>query len=52
MLVIVGAIVLICIANYWMTIPIVLLLILFYFMRGWYMLTAKDVKHVEGIGKN
>ncbi|KAK9720652.1 ABC transporter [Popillia japonica] len=52
MLVIVGAIVLICIANYWMTIPIVLLLILFYFMRGWYMLTAKDVKHVEGIAKS
>lgn len=51
MLTILGAVVLISIANFWMVIPIVVLLVVFYFMREMYMLTAKSVKHVEGIGK-
>ncbi|GJQ86167.1 hypothetical protein Trydic_g13444 [Trypoxylus dichotomus] len=52
MLTIVGAIVLISIANYWMLIPIVVLLVIFYFLRGVYMLTAKSIKHIEGIAKS
>lgn len=52
MLTLVGSVVLICFANYWMVIPIVIISIVFYWLRNWYMLTAKSIKHVEGIGKS
>ncbi|KAK9720655.1 ABC transporter [Popillia japonica] len=49
---VVGSIVLIVVANYWMSIPVACLLVVFYFLRGWYMTTAKSIKHVEGVAKS
>ncbi|GJQ86168.1 hypothetical protein Trydic_g13445 [Trypoxylus dichotomus] len=51
-LTLVGAIVLICVANYWMVIPIIILTIVFYYLRSWYIVTAKRIKHIEGIVKS
>lgn len=51
LLVMSGILVMIVIANYYMIIAMVVIGILFLKVRAWYVATAKDVKHLEGISK-
>lgn len=51
MLALIGAIILIIVSNYWMAIPVVVLLFIFNVLRKWYLVTAKSIKHIEGIGE-
>lgn len=50
-LVMCGILVMIAIVNYYMIIATIVLGSLFLVLRGWYVKTAKDIKHLEGIGK-
>lgn len=50
-LVIIGILIIVMIMNYWMVIPIAILVILFYFVRISYLRTANGVKRLEGVGK-
>ncbi|KAI4458499.1 atp-binding cassette sub-family c [Holotrichia oblita] len=47
-----GILVMIAIANYYMIIATVILGGLFLVVRSWYVTTAKDIKHLEGIAKS
>lgn len=50
-LVIIGVLVVVVIVNYWMIIPLAILMIVFYFMRLLYLRTTQSVKRLEGVGK-
>lgn len=50
-LVMCSILVMIAIANYYMIIAGVILVLLFLLIRSWYITTAKDIKHLEGIGE-
>ncbi|XP_017778100.1 PREDICTED: multidrug resistance-associated protein 4 [Nicrophorus vespilloides] len=52
MLVMVGILVMIAISNYYMIIAMVVFIILFIFLRKWYLTTVKVIKHLEGITKS
>ncbi|KAJ3654233.1 hypothetical protein Zmor_013432 [Zophobas morio] len=47
-----GILIMIVIANYYMLVPIVIIGFLFFKVRGWYLATARDVKHLEGMTKS
>ena len=49
-LVMVGVLVMVAIVNHWMIIPMVIIAIVFYVVRLYYLNTAQDVKRLEGIG--
>ncbi|XP_071056450.1 probable multidrug resistance-associated protein lethal(2)03659 [Onthophagus taurus] len=51
-LVMIGSFALIIIANVWMTIAIVVLILVFLGVRKWFLVTAKSIKHVEGVVKS
>lgn len=46
-----GSLVTVAISNYYMIAAIVLLGAVFLKIRHWYVASAKDIKHLEGIGK-
>lgn len=46
-----GILVMVILVNYWMAIPAVALLVIFYGMRIFYLKTAQGIKRLEGIGK-
>ncbi|XP_076243257.1 ATP-binding cassette sub-family C member 4 [Calliopsis andreniformis] len=51
-LVIFGVLVMIVMVNYWMAIPLAILITLFYFMRLLFLRTAQNVKRLEGTTKS
>ncbi|GJQ74461.1 hypothetical protein Trydic_g21331 [Trypoxylus dichotomus] len=51
-LVMCGILVMIAIANYFMIIAALILGTFFFIIRSWYVSTAKDIKHLEGIAKS
>ncbi|XP_050307150.1 ATP-binding cassette sub-family C member 4-like [Anthonomus grandis grandis] len=51
-LVMAGILVNVIISNYYMVIAIILLGIVFMKLRKWYIASAKDIKHLEGIAKS
>lgn len=46
-----GILVNVAISNYFMVIAMFVLGIAFVKLRNWYISSAKDIKHLEGIGK-
>lgn len=50
-MVMIGILVMVSIANYYMLIVIVILAFAFAKLRDVYIVTAKNLKHLEGIGK-
>ena len=44
-----GILINVSVVNYYMIIAAVVLGVIFFKIRGWYILTAKDLKHLEGI---
>lgn len=46
-----GILVMVVIVNYWMIIPAVVMLALFYIARGYYLRTAQNLKRLEGVGE-
>ncbi|EFA04472.2 putative multidrug resistance-associated protein lethal(2)03659-like Protein [Tribolium castaneum] len=52
LLVMSGILVMVTIANYYMVVAMVIIGLLFLKVRSWYVATAKDVKHLEGITKS
>ncbi|XP_076757725.1 putative multidrug resistance-associated protein lethal(2)03659 isoform X1 [Xylocopa sonorina] len=48
----VGIIVVVAIANYWLLIPTVLIGILFYYVRVFYVATSRSVKRLEGVTRS
>jgi len=46
-----GIMIMEAILNKWMLIPIVILVVLFFFMTKFYLKTAQDVKRLEGVSK-
>lgn len=51
-LVMCGILVIVVATNYYMIVITIILGILFYKIRGWYMANARDIKHLEGITKS
>lgn len=47
--VMIGILVMVAIVNHWMVVPMVVIAILFYFTRLYYLSTAQDIKRLEGI---
>ena len=47
-----GAIILSVIVDYWLCLPSILLLIIFYSFRNVYIETSRSVKRIEGISKS
>jgi len=50
-LLLVSMVILIVIANYYIIVPTVLLMLSLYFVRRYYIATARDVKRIEAISK-
>ncbi|CAL7941040.1 unnamed protein product [Xylocopa violacea] len=48
----VGIIVVVAIANYWLLIPTVLIGILFYYVRVFYVATSRSIKRLEGVTRS
>lgn len=46
-----GILVLVSVSNYYMIIAIILVGAFFLKVRTWFIMTAKDIKHLEGISK-
>lgn len=46
-----GILVIVVATNYYMIVITIILGILFYKIRGWYMANARDIKHLEGISE-
>jgi ATP-binding cassette subfamily C (CFTR/MRP) protein 4 len=51
LLVMSGILLMVTVANYYMVVAIIVIGALFFKVRTWYVATAKDVKHLEGISK-
>lgn len=47
-----GIIIVVCISNYFIIIPSVILMLILYFLRRFYIRSARDVKRIESIGKS
>lgn len=45
-----GAICVICSVNVWFLIPVAVMILIFYFLRRFYLKTSRSVKRLEGIG--
>jgi ATP-binding cassette subfamily C (CFTR/MRP) protein 4 len=52
LLVMSGILLMVTVANYYMVVAIIVIGALFFKVRTWYVATAKDVKHLEGITKS
>ncbi|XP_050309947.1 probable multidrug resistance-associated protein lethal(2)03659 isoform X2 [Anthonomus grandis grandis] len=52
MLNLVGAIIIICVSSYWLVIPVCLMIVLFYFLRRFYLRTSTSIKRLEGIARS
>ncbi|XP_015109439.1 multidrug resistance-associated protein 4 [Diachasma alloeum] len=50
--VLISILIMIIVVNYWMIIPTVIVAILFYFLRHYFMDSAQDIKRIEGITKS
>jgi hypothetical protein len=48
---ILGVIVVVAVVNYWMLIPTVVMLFLFFMLRTYYIATSRSIKRLEGISK-
>jgi hypothetical protein len=48
---ILGVIVVVAVVNYWMLIPTVVMLVLFFLLRIYYIPTSRSIKRLEGISK-
>jgi ATP-binding cassette subfamily C (CFTR/MRP) protein 4 len=48
---ILGVIVVVAVVNYWMLIPTVVMLVLFFLLRMYYIPTSRSIKRLEGISK-
>lgn len=46
-----GIIVVVAIANYWLLIPTVVIGMIFYYIRVFYLATSRSVKRLEGVSK-
>lgn len=46
-----GVLVMVIIVNYWMIIPAIVMMAIFYTMRIVYLKTAQGIKRLEGIGE-
>lgn len=46
-----GIIIVVAIANYWLLIPTVVIGIIFYYIRVFYLATSRSVKRLEGVSK-
>lgn len=44
-----GILILVSVLNYWITIPTVILIIIFYWVRKYYITSARSIKRLEGI---
>ncbi|XP_058800144.1 ATP-binding cassette sub-family C member 4-like isoform X2 [Phymastichus coffea] len=51
-LVTLGVIIIACTINYWFLLPVFLIGLLFYHIRGIYLKTSKDIKRLEGITRS
>ncbi|XP_053982950.1 ATP-binding cassette sub-family C member 4-like [Hylaeus volcanicus] len=51
-LVIFGVLVMVVVVNNWMSIPLAILAVLFFFMRTIYLRTTQSVKRIEGVAKS
>lgn len=47
----VGILIIVGIVNYWLIIPTVVMLIVFYWMRNYYIWPARSLKRIEAISK-
>ncbi|KAF7269082.1 hypothetical protein GWI33_017839 [Rhynchophorus ferrugineus] len=52
MLNLIGAIIIVCVVNYWLAIPVAFMVVLFYFLRNFYLKTSRSVKRLEGIARS
>lgn len=43
--------VIVAIANYWLLIPALIILVIFYIIRGIYVRTSRSLKRVESLSK-
>jgi len=50
-LMIIGVLVVVAVANYWTLIPTVVMLVLFFLLRMYYIPTSRSIKRLEGISK-
>lgn len=50
MLTLVGSICVVCTINTWFLLPVALMMVIFYFLRKFYLKTSRSVKRLEGIG--
>jgi len=48
---IIGVLVVVAVANYWTLIPTVVMLVLFFLLRMYYIPTSRSIKRLEGISK-
>jgi ATP-binding cassette subfamily C (CFTR/MRP) protein 4 len=46
-----GVIVVVAVVNYWMLIPTVVMLVVFYMLRIYYVATSRSIKRLEGVSK-
>ncbi|XP_030767940.1 multidrug resistance-associated protein 4-like isoform X2 [Sitophilus oryzae] len=52
MLNLIGAIIIVCFVNYWLILPVAVMIVLFYFLRDFYLKTSRSVKRLEGIARS
>ncbi|ERL93480.1 hypothetical protein D910_10770 [Dendroctonus ponderosae] len=52
MLTLVGSICVVCTINTWFLLPVSLMMVLFYFLRKFYLKTSRSVKRLEGIARS
>jgi ATP-binding cassette subfamily C (CFTR/MRP) protein 4 len=51
MIPVLGVIIVVALVNYWMLIPTVVMLVLFFMLRVYYIATSHSIKRLEGIRK-
>lgn len=50
-LVLVGIVIIVGVVNWWLLLPTVLIGVLFYLLRNFYLATSRNVKRLEGVSK-